>query len=358
MSLKESYDAWLAKSKFKPKHRIRFYEQLILLHKNGVPQIEALTEIYNIYSDEGKRPKRLRALVAQDCVLGLGIGKSLSSVLNRWVPFAEYSVIEAGEQSGLLTEAFERAITIIKAKSRISAAVGKATIYPSILFVFAGILLQKVSTELVPKLGRSTNPETWDWSARTLKVLADFVTHYGVISVGILAVLIALIFATLGTWKGGLRYYLDKVPPWSIYRMLHGSTFLLNVGVLVGSGTKLNDALTRLAENANPWLKSRVEAASYGVNIGSNLGKALYQAGYDFPDKEAISFLRVITGRTGSEEAIERFGEQWLEESVKKLESTAFFMLTIATSINGMLMLLILLGANGISDAMIQSVQR
>ena len=105
-------------------------------------------------------------------------------------------------------------------------------------------------------------------------------------------------------------------------------------------------------------MKERINAALYGVNIGANLGQALYKAGYDFPDKRAVQYLRVISGRDGAEESVERFGDRWMNESVKQLKSLAVVLLGSAILLNGVLMLLVIVGANGISDAMLSSMDR
>lgn len=358
MSVRDSFEAWWLRSRFKVKDRIEFYESLILLLDNRVLLNDALIEMFNIYSDSGKRPKRIRAMVAQECLLGISDGKSLSMVLAKWVSYDEFSLIEAGEQAGDLQSAFRKSMRVVDAKRQIGQAVATATIYPSILGAQGAYLLQKISTDLVPKLGRSTNPETWNAPAQLLKLIADFVTGFGGPTLVILLGLLFGSFLSLPYLRGNVRYYLDKIPPWSIYRMLYGSTFLLNVGVLLGSGVKLNEALERMSKRANPWLKERINAALYGVNIGSNLGQALYKAGYDFPDKRAVQYLRIISGRDGAEENVERFGDRWMDESVKQLKSLAAVLLGSAILLNGVLMLLVIVGANGISDAMLSGMDR
>lgn len=350
--------AWWMQARFSVKDRTEFYETLTLLLDNGVLLNDAFVEMFNIYSDDGKKPKRIRAMVAQECLLGIGEGKALSAVLASWVSYDEFSLIEAGEQAGDLQSAFRKSIRVVEAKAQIGQAVATATIYPGILGAQGAYLLQKVSTDLVPKLGRSTNPETWNPPAQLLKVIADFVTSYGGPALAAVLIALATAFASLPYLRGNIRYYLDKIPPWSIYRMMLGSPFMLNVGVLLGSGVKLNEALERMGRRANPWLKQRIDATLYGVNIGANLGQALYKAGYDFPDKRAVQYLRVISGRDGSEENIERFGDRWMDESVKRLKSLAGVLLGSAILLNGVLMLLVITGANGISDAMLSGMDR
>ncbi|EOF7659938.1 TPA: hypothetical protein ACP3Z7_004795, partial [Pseudomonas aeruginosa] len=51
--------------------------------------------------------------------------------------------------------------------------------------------------------------------------------------------LTVVVIVTLPTyrWKG--RVWLDRMlPPWSIYRMLQGTTFLLNMAVMLNAGIR------------------------------------------------------------------------------------------------------------------------
>ncbi|MFU7556984.1 pilus assembly protein, partial [Pseudomonas paraeruginosa] len=83
---------------------------------------------------------------------------------------------------------------------------------------------------------------TWSGAAAFLYDMSQFVIHYGAITLIGILVFLFLVFASLPYLRGGLRVHLDKLPPWSVYRMLHGSTFLLNVGVMIQANVSLQDA--------------------------------------------------------------------------------------------------------------------
>lgn len=357
-SLFERFEQVVVKLQFGASARIEFYEALsILLEGNQVLLIDALRELYSIASDQNRKPRNPRAIVIHDCMQRLSEGQSLSDALSTWVPYQETSLIAAGEQSGKLRRAFEDAIRVITAKQQIQAAVLSATVYPILLFGMAGLLLVIVSTKLVPKLEKLTNPATWQGAAAALYELSQFVLHYGIVSTVILAAAIVLVLLSLPRMRGPVRIWLDKIPPWSIYRTLHGSTFLLNVAVMLQSGIRLQDALGLLGEHANPWLKERIDAALYGTGTGGNLGVALDEAGHEFPDKRAIQFLRVLASRDGFEEAIARFGNRWLDQSIKRIQATAKLSFGIGIGLVGALLILILAGTSGIQDAILSGVK-
>jgi type II secretory pathway component PulF len=350
---------WWTRGRFKTKDRFEYFEKLILLLDNQVQLLEATAKLQEVYSDAGRRRNNIVALVAADCTEALSNGKPLSAAMERWVPFDEVSLIEAGEHTGDLQGAFRRVMTVIDAKRQVAGAVQKATLYPAALLAQGVYLMHKISQDLVPKLMRNaTDAESLTGAAYALKVLADYVVRFGPITLAGAIAALVLIIGSLPVYAGGARYYLDKLPPWSFYRMVHGSTFLLNVGVLLGSGVKLSDALALMAKRAKPWLRTRLEDTLYGVHVGLNLGAALKNAGHDFPDRKAVQFLQIVSGRDGIEGNIERFGARWMEESVKGLQAMAGTLLATAIVLNGGLMLLVLVGASQMSDAALLSLQR
>lgn len=350
-ALLEKYSEWKVRLSFGATSRIEFYEALSILIGNGVQLIDALGELYNVASHDGKKPNAPLAIIYAYLIDGMRGGKRFSMLLRRYVNYEECSLIAGGEKSGNMEQAFEYAVRVISKKSEIIGAVAMATVYPTILAGMAMFLVNMVATKLVPKFSKMSNPETWEGSARIVYLMGDFVTNYGreaLIAIFVFLVLLGLSFPYL---RGHVRIYLDRVFPWSLYRMLYGSTFLLNVSVMIGSGVQLRDALEALSKNANPWLRERIEGALYGTGIGANLGVALKNSGYEFPDRRAVRYLEVLANQDGFEKAIARFGERWMDESVKQAKAIGKIALGVGIALIGALMLLIMSGANGITDA-------
>jgi type II secretory pathway component PulF len=347
----EKIDDAVIRMQFGAGSRIEFYEALSLLLDNQVLVLPALLEMYKIASEDGRKPKTAKAIVIYDCMMSIKEGKSLSVALEKWTNYQETSLIAAGERSGNLKKAFDDAIKVITAKGQIRSAVLMATAYPIVLIGMACVLLNIVATQLVPKLAKVTNPENWEGAAAVLYQMSQFVTNYGKLTLLCATALIVLVFSTFGRFRGPLRVYLDRFPPWSVYRMLHGATFLLNVSVMIESGIQLREALRMLADNANPWLKERIEGAFYGAGIGGNLGVALHRAGFNFPDKKAIQYLMILANLEGFEIAMAKYGARWMEQSIKRIQVMSKVALSCGLVLIGSLLMLILFGANGIQDA-------
>lgn len=349
--------ASMERSRFSIGKRKDFYVALALLLGNGSQLSDALAGIFKVYGGGKTNPRNVVAKVARECVIGLGSGHSFSEAIFPWIGYDEYSLLKAGEEAGNLVECLEKATMLLEAKKDVVGAILGCTLYPSVLMALGCFLLYKVAHEIVPKMARGTNQAEWDTPAVLLKALADLVTQQGPILLVVGIVSIVGIVATLPYLRGNIRYYLDKLPPWSIYRMFYGSTFLLNVAVLMSAEVQLNDVLEGLAKRANPWLRERINATRHGIRIGSNLGTALNDAGYDFPDRHAIQFLQVIEGQQGTEANLERFGQDWLKQSVANLKKASGFLIAAAIAANGSFLLFVLAGASGMSDALISNMR-
>lgn len=343
--------------KFSTSTRINFYEGLQNLIENGISVNDSLKELYSVWSYRDRKPNEPLAIVSKDLMVQLTNGVPLSRALSRWVPYEEASLLAAGEQGARLPDAIDDIIRVIKAKQQIAGAVMAATAYPLFLCIPMFFLLWMVATELVPSMSRFSNPEKWTGSAWALYQLSEFVTGYGLLASVLLTVSVAALLISLPRWTGRARAVADSAPFYSTYRMVHGSTFLLNLAVMMRASIPPYTALEMLAEYANPWLKERIRGALYGIRMGSNLGAALDDAGYNFPDKKAIQFVRILAAREGFESAINNYAQRWLSDSIKRLQFAASISFTVAMLSMGVLMGLVVMGTQEMQNNFEASAQ-
>jgi type II secretory pathway component PulF len=315
---------WYRRSQFTAKDRVSFYGKLALLQKNGIKLKESLETLKNIFSEGGRKPNRIKAIVAEECLSAQRDGDELSLALQDWVPYEEASTIAAGSASSKgIHESLLRAKKIVTRKSEMRKLLVKSLSYPAVLWMSMFGLLYYAAKNVMPQLIKMTKPENWDTSAQIMNVLTIVVGQHGS------AVLIA---ATLGVgtviWTmrnvtGIVRVYLDRVPPWSILRMVYGTAFVSNYGVLQASGIKPVVILEAEARNANPYMRERLEGALMGLKNGLNIGEALDRSGHEFPSREAIEYLRVIANLDGGPEQMMEFAEDWSSEVMEEVAAIA-----------------------------------
>ncbi len=331
--------------------RIEIYETIELLISNQVLLSVAIKELHKIESKDGKKNTTTNAVVLYDCYTALNTGKNLSDALARWVPEQEVQIIRAGERSGDLSSSFKDVINLIISKRKIVSAVVTGATYPIVLIGMVTLLLNQIANNMVPQFARILPVEKWTGPAVVLKFIADWVTGYGMVTlIGLICLFAWIAWSLPNLNKSRFRKYLDKIPPWSIYRMLNGSTFLLNVALMLKAGIRVQEILEIMRKNGSPWLKVRISAALLGINKGDNLGQALHKSGYEFPDPRAVQFLRILAEQNGFDEKLTNFGQRWLDKSVKGVEQASKVMLMVGISIIGTLILLILGGVMGIQQ--------
>jgi len=339
--------------------RIAFYEGFQNLVENGISPNDALKELNQIWSHGGKKPNEPLAIVTRDLMIQLRDGLPLSRALARWVPYEEASLLAAGERGAAgLSQACEDVVRVIEAKQQIRGAVTSAVAYPAFLMVPLGVLLWMVAHKLIPKMAQVSNPEHWTGNAYALYWLAGLVTDYGVLGVCLLLILIIAFTFSLPRWTGPSRRMFDRAPFYATYRMVHGSTFLLNLAVMMRANIPPDAALMVLSEYASPWLKERIGAARHGLTLGSNLGVALENAGHGFPDKKAIQFVRILATREGFPEALNRYSNRWLTSSIKQLQQFSKVMFTVSLLTIGGVMALIMTGTQDLQSNFEQSINR
>ena len=331
--------------------RIEIYETIDLLISNEVLLKVAIQELHKIESQEGKKKTTTNAVVLYDCYVALNTGRQLSDALARWVPDQEVQIIRAGEKSGNLSLSFKDAINMIEARRKIMSAVASGATYPFILLGMVALLLHQIANKMVPQFARILPTEKWTGPAVVLKWIAEWVTNYGLISVIVIVCLTSWTLWSLpNVAQAKFRIYLDKIPPWSIYRMLHGSTFLLNIALMLHAGIRVQEILEIMSKNASPWFKERITGALRGINRGDNLGIALHKSGYEFPDRRAVQFLRILAEQDGFDQKLANFGQRWLEKSVSGVERASKILLMVGISVIGFLIIMILGGVIGIQQ--------
>ena len=119
-------------------------------------------------------------------------------------------------------------------------------------------------------------------------------------------------------------------PPWSLYKIFVGITWLLALSALVKGGVPVSVALQSLKRDASKYLIERTDAALAYIKNGDNLGQSLSKTGFQFPDKEIIADLKIYAELDNFEEALESLANNWLEESVYLIEQKAAILNMVA----------------------------
>ena len=159
--------------------------------------------------------------------------------------------------------------------------------------------------------------------AADLVDLSEWIRVNWIFAFSVLPVVGCIIYFTIGIWTGRARAFFDHLPPWSLYTIFSGISWLLALSALVKSGTPVSTSLRALRRDSNRYLQERIDKTLVFVNNGDNLGQALAKTGLDFPDREIIGDLKIYSELDNFEEALDKLANDWLEESVYMIEEKA-----------------------------------
>lgn len=338
---------------FDAKRRKRIYKSIAVMMKNEVPLQKALFRLYEIYSNNGKKKNNSVAIILLNCYQAVGSGDSLGTALGRWIPHHEASMLRAGEKGSRLIAQLNDLIDVLNTQGKMKGSIIKAVAYPIVLIISLGYLLYFIAYKLIPPFTKMSNPDSWEGNAKLLYVVSMFVTNHGVALIIAVTSFVLLIIASLPYSFGTLRIWLDRVPPYSIYRTVMGASFLLSLSALVSSGVKLHVALAEIMQKSSPWYKERVHAALFGINSGVKFGDALANSGYDFPDREAIQFIKAISDGGKLELVLNDYAREWLEESVTKVDTMSSIIFNVGIALVGGAIVFVTLGMNDMANMVV-----
>lgn len=310
---------WWAKSQFNEQTRLRLYRKLAKMLGSGLPMLKVLEELHQRASQNGEKPNEPLAVVLDDCRRAVQNGRLLSEGLESWIPQNEQMIILAGEQAGRLESTLSAVIQVVQSSKKIKSVIFGGIAYPVSVFILILAYIHIFGTKVIPEFARMVDPSAWKGAAKSLHVMSLFVQSYMVFLVLFFITLVVVIVASMPRWTGSLRAWFDKVAPYSIYRLVNGSGFLLSFSALQFAGVTVERSLIRLSDMASPWMRERLDGALMGVKSGLNCGEALRNSGYGFPSDEVIDDLCVYAEYKGFAEALQTLADEWIEEGIEQV---------------------------------------
>ncbi len=311
------------------KGRLKIYRKLSSLLKNRFSMMDSLERLYDIASDGGKKANEPLAIAIAQWARSLQNGDTFAVALKGWAPASELLMLSVGDVAQL-DIALDNLIHVTEGIARMKAPVVGALAYPMFLMFLTVVIIWAVGKYMVPPMANAAPGLVWRGQAKTLIDLSDWVQIHQTGMFLFLPIVFLVIGFTLPRWKGKTRAFMDNYPPYSIYRIFVGVSWLLALSSLVKAGTPVSRALRSLRDNASPYLLYRIEKAFVFINNGDNLGDALYKTGLNFPDKEIIGDLRIYAELDNFQAALDQLANSWLEDSIQSIGSRAEILNTVA----------------------------
>lgn len=312
---------WWARTQFTDSVRLRLYRKIAKMLSNGLPLLKIIEELQDRASRQGRNPREPLAMTLDDCRRMVQNGRLLAEALEWWVPKTEQMIIQAGEQSGRLESSLNAVVDVVQASKKIQSVIVGGIMYPMAVFGLILAYIYMFGTRVIPEFARMVDPTRWHGAARSLYLMSEFVQHWMLLVLVVAAALVTAIIMSMPVWRGNVRVFFDKIPPYSIYRLINGTGFLMSFSALQHAGITVEKSLMRLSDMAEPWLRERLDGALIGIKSGLNCGEALRNSGYGFPSTEIIDDLCVYAEYKGFPEALKMLADEWMEEGVEHLSA-------------------------------------
>lgn len=300
--------------------RRRLWMKLEKKLSNGVPvllSVESIAKQRVLLKGKGDPT----AIALQDWARGIKSGRKFSDVIGGWVTNEESMIITAGEQSGHIEKSLASASRVMLAKKEIRSEVTKGVIYPAFLIMMAIGVLLLFSYKIIPAFTNVVPNAKWSGMASHMMTITSFTRDYIVyVILLMIATIVAFVFS-LPKFDGPVRIFLDRYPPYSIYRIVQGSSWLIAFSALIESGVRMENALQQLGDKGSIWLNNRMQACLRLMRAGYSIGDALARTGTDFPDREIIDDISVYGSMSGFDQALSLLGNEWITESVENIRA-------------------------------------
>lgn len=337
------------------KFRLRVYRKLASLLRNRFSLMDALERIYVIESREGKDPKSSEAIAIVQWMRGLQNGDSFSVALRGWAPSSELLMLSVGDIANL-EDALDNLIHVVEGQKKMKEPLVSALSYPMVLLLMVAGIIYGVGAYMVPPMEAAAENIVWGGMAKSLIDLSHWVQAHPLLLFLTMPIIFMVIAWTLPRWKGRVRASFDNVPPWSLYRIFVGVSWLLSLAALVKAGTPVSKALRTLREDANPYLLYRIERALIFVNNGENLGQALALTGLGFPDREVIGDLQIYSELDNFAAALDQMANEWLIDSIRTIEQKAAILNSIAILLIAIVVGWVVMGTFDMQDQLVNAM--
>lgn len=312
-TINRTVQIWLFKADLPA--RIRLWRKLGKLLADGIPIVMALEALRDL-----RRKDEPMYMALNEWVIAMKNGKKFNEVIKDWVSSEERMLMMAGDQAGSLPQSMQSLIKVSEAKQKIKSAVISGISYPFTLLVVTFLGLYLFNYKIVPAFTQAVKGANWTGMASYVISFSSFMQEWYVWIVLIFVGLVVGMFVSMPMWASKSRVPFDRHVPYSIYRVMQGSSWLIALSALTESGLRLESAMEQLMNASSPWAKTRIRAAIKALKSGKSFGQALSHTGYEFPDREIISDLHIYASKGGFDQAIKTVAEDWINEAVERIQ--------------------------------------
>lgn len=309
---------------FSRKNRAMAWQLIADITEAGVDLDEALRLAGDIFEQRGNKSisRRLTAIRRGHSQ------NRFEEVMAEYAPGPEGALF-AGLGSVDTNVIFAGASRILQVQRKINAAVVKALAAPVLLFVLIFCTVYFAGLSLFPTLSEVADFNDLDFVTRNFIGFALWFADHPFIMFGTLGVFMVAASFSVPLYTGPARSYLDRFPPYSLYRLATGSAFAMAVVESARSGQDITGRfLLKMSASLDPYSRSRIEKIANGMKQG-NIGTACQDKGEGFPAPDLNAVWAAFDTRDDWVDPLDRFLSRWLEDVEERAKQTAAVLNTV-----------------------------
>lgn len=252
------------------------------------------------------------------------------------VPEDDLMVIGAGERGDLAeTLRFLSKVVTVSEKNR-SAVIGAIAFPAFLLLLTAGIQIG-IAIGMMPIMTQIIPVEQFPFLGKILYYMSQMVLHYWAPMYGLPVALALAFFISLPRWTGRAREYLDHFAPYSIYRDLRASEFLVALAAMASANTSMFDAVSLMMQGAEPWLRMHLARIRHSLRSERSMVRAVDTGLFS---NEVFDRIAEYAERSNFEKGIRKIGLATIEETAERISKRSQIIRNILVVMVGLLIML------------------
>lgn len=264
--------------------QLTFLDGLFTLMSDGIPPRDALRLTASAAAPLDRQ-------VARHMLRKLREGRAMSSSMDRLFRFDVVSAITASEQTENFTENGIIVLRHIRGQYEARSGVFRHLAMPGLYVLLACGVYAVFAVVIWPKFETVILLERWPAPARVTYGIGRFITDFWIVMAAAAVFSIVGIRVLLRRWTGPGRRLLDRVWPFTLYRVLLAANALESVGTLLVAGHDIRTALATVSRHASPYTRMYFDMMRRRLRDGRSVSRALDVGFLDRRDMYRLNLL-------------------------------------------------------------------
>lgn len=249
------------------------------------------------------------------------------------VPQSDLMIISASERSSTLPEGLRFLAKSIRQMKAMGSAIKAACFFPLFMVLVLFGMMYLFATLLAPILVQIYPVENFPTGGKIFYYLSmGFKENWPWIAALVATIPVAFAYS-LARLTGPVRNFLDRYPPYSIYRDYQASLFLVSFSSLITSGVSFDEALKLILAQSNRYMAWQIRSMLRRYPLNPTKPAKALEVGL-FPSE--LRYLIEDYGRRNSfGDALKKIGLVAIEKTAHRVIASSKFMNQVLIAIVG-----------------------